>query len=156
MKKTNLIDFIKNVALEIDIFKNQTALDEKTEIVSELVMHKVLYFIYGGFYKNFKKELWEPKFESWKYGPVEIQYRDNINDEKALNKIFFFNEDEYNNEEIKYLKKLIIGLIKMGVYNLVEFSHETDPWINNSNKPIGFNSINKIEIQKFFSSNLII
>jgi len=156
MKSTNLIDFIKNVALEIDVFRNKNTLDEKTEIISELVMHKILYFVYGGFYKNFKKDLWDPKFESWKYGPVEVQYRDNINNPSLINKIFSFDEETYSKAEIKYLKKLITALIKMGVYNLVEFSHETDPWIDNSNKPIGFNSINKIEIQEFFSSKLII
>ena len=167
MKNGNLIDFINNVSFEIDIFKEHQNLVDKKEskIISELVMHKILYFIYGGFYKNFKKELWDPKFEAWQYGPVEVQYREislyalNNNyhvSEDLLKKKFLFNESNFTDEEIKYLKNLIIALIKMGVYNLVEFSHETDPWINNSNKIIGQNKIDKKEIKDYFKSKLII
>jgi len=159
MEKVNLIDFIKNASLEIDIFKekdNRINHEKEDKIISELVMHKILYFIYGGFYKNFKKELWNAKFEAWPYGPVEVQYRAYKYDDNPDYKEFLFDESDYNKEEIKYLKKLIIGLIKMGTYNVVEFSHRTDPWINNFNKEKKSNQITNNEIKDFFESEIII
>ena len=50
---------------------------EESSIVSELQMHKMLFLIYGRFYNQYNIELWQPNFEAWKYGPVEINYRHN-------------------------------------------------------------------------------
>lgn len=43
--------------------------------VSELHIHKILFILYGAFYKEFNKELFNQNFQAWKYGPVEIDYR---------------------------------------------------------------------------------
>ncbi|MDE5767016.1 MAG: DUF4065 domain-containing protein, partial [Malacoplasma sp.] len=80
-------------------------IDDQENKISELFMHKILFFIYGGFFKNFKKNLFEPNFEAWKYGPVEIDYRKEFKkNKKSSFQKFSLNKLKLNSEEKKYLK----------------------------------------------------
>ena len=109
MKKINygnLIYLITNINDSMDyelenLYPYKKAkLDNQENKISELFMHKILFFIYGGFYKNFKKDLFEPNFETWKYGPVEIDYRKEFKkDENSSFKKFNLDKLKLNNEE---------------------------------------------------------
>ena len=93
---------------------------ENLNDVSELKIHKILYFAYGKFgnLHNGEKLIKNAKFESWRHGPVEINYRNNQN----INLIF-------NESQRESLENIILKLIKYNVWTLVDLSHRTDPWI---------------------------
>lgn len=96
--------------------------------ITELQMHKILFFVYGSFYNQFKKELWNANFEAWKYGPVEINYREMSNHgDNEKYKLFNFKFD-INNEQKEFLKILIVRLLKTSVWALVDFSHYLNCW----------------------------
>ena len=147
----NLISFIKKINDDLNktITKEQD-FHEGNEI-SELHTHKILFIVYGAFYEKFNKEIFEPNFQAWKYGPVEIDYRKFIkdNDEKNLNKF----DCEINNNEKIYLEKLIIKLLKFSPWSLVEYTHSLDAWINNyEGEEIDYKRIPKEDIFKSFEN----
>lgn len=127
--KKNLIKFIKDINNELNWNTQDLNLVEENN-VSELHIHKMLFIIYGAFYKKFNKELFEPNFAAWKYGPVELDYRKFAKDGKKdlINK---FNFSLQNNSEENYLKKLIQKLLKFSPWSLVEYTHSFEAWINN-------------------------
>lgn len=75
--------------------------------ISELQMHKILYFLYGGFLKHYNKEIFKPKFAAWQYGPVETKYRTKKNDKSFNDSYFKINLNYFNKEEKTILKKLL-------------------------------------------------
>ena len=127
--KKNLIKFIKDINNELNWNTQDLNLVEENN-VSELHIHKMLFIIYGAFYKKFNKELFEPNFAAWKYGPVELDYRKFAKDGKKdlINK---FNFSLQNNSEENYLKKLIQKLLKFSPWSLVEYTHSFEAWIKN-------------------------
>ena len=149
----NIIDFIETINENlIDLASNK----KEENKVSELHMHKILFIIYGGFYTKFKKELFEPNFEAWKYGPVEIDYRslykENINFKNKKNK-FDFTFD--NKTQIDYLEKLVKKLLKFSPWSLVDYTHSLEIWKKNYNFENSKNPISKKDIfQTFESINL--
>lgn len=157
IKKINLINFIKEVNQELNEKTNEIDHYEENE-VSELHIHKILFILYGAFHKEFNKELFNPNFQAWKYGPVEIDFRKyftnrklnniNQNDEDLYNK---FNYVLNNNQEKNFLKKVTTNLLKFSPWSLVEYTHSLDAWINNycenTSKP---NAIKKQDIFKSF------
>lgn len=120
--------------------------------VSELKMHKILYFLYGDFYFEYKKELFDCNFESWRWGPVEKHYR------KALKK----NENSFpdfdidiSNDEYKYVCKIISYLLQFSTTALVDASHMTDPWKDNFSGEIHkWKTISKKDIQRYFKDTI--
>lgn len=156
-KKINLISLINELNNEIwnnknENFKLKKSCEDTSEDfkISELFMHKILFFTYGSFYKNFKRELFKGNFEAWKYGPVEIDYRNEI-----LKKNFSFDKFNiylvYEDEKI-YLNKVITYLLKCSVWMLVEISHDTSAWRNNYDPTKNNCKISKEDIIKSFES----
>ncbi len=96
--------------------------------VSELMMHKVLYFQYGLFHNRFDRELITPNFAAWEYGPVEIEYR-KFAKNKEFDKNHFIailSDDEYD-----YLVEITKKLLSYPPHFLVDVSHNTDAWFDN-------------------------
>ena len=91
-KTINLINYINeiyhNLMKETD---NMEQID-----ISELHMHKILFILYGKFLSKFNIELFNANFLAWKYGPVEIDYRN-----KKLEK---FNNISLSNEQFNFFK----------------------------------------------------
>ncbi len=106
--------------------------------VTDLKVHKILYFLYGFYYKEFKKELFIPNFHSYKHGPVEISYK--------RNNIFYINISE--NEE--FIRKFIFRLMTFNVWELVERSHFTTPWKEAGAGKIYDSPMKNKSIQKYF------
>ncbi|MDE6894503.1 MAG: DUF4065 domain-containing protein [Malacoplasma sp.] len=156
----NLIDLIISINNSMDdelenLYLYKKSVDDQENKISELFMHKILFFIYGGFYKNFQKDLFEPNFEAWKYGPVEIDYRKEFkkNNEPNFQK-FNLNKLKLNNEEKKYLKTTLSNLLKNSPWNLVSISHDTIAW-KNRYSPDSNNKIFKEDIIESFKNILI-
>lgn len=117
----NIVNFIFEI--------NESMYDgsEGKNEITELQMHKILFFVYGSFYNQFKKELWNANFQAWKYGPVEINYREISRDDNKKYDLFDF-KFEINNEQKEFLKILIERLLKTSVWALVDFSHYLNCW----------------------------
>ncbi|WP_424526378.1 Panacea domain-containing protein [Spiroplasma endosymbiont of Glossina fuscipes fuscipes] len=134
--------------------------EEEIVRLSNLEIQKLLYFINGNYYAKFGKKLISDKFEAWKYGPVipHIYHwlRENknnkiyidINDNEIIKIINKFSK-HFNEEEIKFIKKIFNFYSKFSVYQLVNLSHE-GPWqLTNENEEI------KDElIKEYFSKEL--
>ena len=116
--KINLLELInetnKQMMYEADQMKDNP--------VSELHMHKILFILYGSFYSKFNKDLFDANFEAWKYGPVEIDYRNNKLDKFNISLL---------DEELNYVKKLSKSLVRSNPWLLVENTHDMLCWINN-------------------------
>lgn len=155
---TNIIDFVEqcNKTFFNDYFKKSPSISkDNVEVnttveipkVSELHMHKILYYSYGFFYSKFKKELFIANFEAWKYGPVEKKYREYIKtNNEDIKKEFNIKLDL---EEESFLMSLIFKLINLSPYILVSESHNTKPWIDNYNVE-QWKKIPNNEIKMFF------
>lgn len=73
--------------------------------------------------------MFSPNFQTWKYGPVEIDFR---KDFKEQNKTYSKFDIVLSIEAEKiYLNKLITKLLKFSAWSLVEYIHTLDAWINN-------------------------
>ena len=144
----NLIDFIYQENNNL----NQTVAAEFEENnVSELHMHKILYLLFGLFYRKFKRDLFaDANFEAWKYGPVEVDFRIAFKN-KALKGLTKFNL-VLTKAEIVFLTKLTKKFLCYSPWLLVDITHTSDPWSNNYNdQMISRNKITVEEIHKNFS-----
>ena len=135
--KMDIVQYIKEVNDEL--CKDTKQSNE----VTELQMHKILFFLYGRFYNQYNIELWQPNFEAWKYGPVEINYRNTKLNEPI-------DIDQLSLDQKNELHRMIVKLLKTSVWQLVDFSHTLNSWINNQNK--NNSKISKEEIQQDFST----
>ena len=144
----NLIDLIN----EENNSLNQVDTKELEEDnVSELQMHKILYLLFGEFYKKFNKSLFNnSNFEAWKLGPVEVDFRWAFKNKK-IKEITKFNVF-LNEEEIYFLKSLIQKFLHFSVWSLVEITHSSDAWIHNYSDVDGTsrNKISEKDIQENF------
>lgn len=136
--KKDIVQYINEVNKEL--CKDTNEINE----VTELQMHKMLFLIYGRFYNQYNIELWQPNFEAWKYGPVEINYRHN---NQELVKAIDINQ--LKDGEKDQLKKMIIKLLKFSVWGLVDYTHTLDSWKNHYEKED--NVISAKEIQDEFA-----
>ena len=144
----NLIDLIN----EENNSLNQADTEELEEDnVSELQMHKILYLLFGEFYKKFNKSLFNnSNFEAWKLGPVEVDFRWAFKNKK-IKEITKFNVF-LNEEEIYFLKSLIQKFLHFSVWSLVEITHSSDAWIHNYSDvdSTSRNKISEKDIQENF------
>ncbi|MDE5545245.1 MAG: SocA family protein [Malacoplasma sp.] len=153
-KKINLIEFIENQNKTIftSAFSGEELEYEKNEL-SELFIHKMLYFAYGYFYAEFNKELFaDANFQAWKYGPVEIDVREKFKNNKKISGIKKFNI-EINEKEEKFLKRIIKNLLNFSTWKIVDLSHFTAPWKNNFKADSPWEKIPNNEIKKYFIKN---
>ena len=116
IKKTieiNVLDFIDQVNTELFMPTNDNEKEENPISEFELLIHKILYIIYGNFYARFEKELFQrANFEAWKYGPVEIDFRRYFDKNKNLSgqekiKIFSKFNVKLTEEEKDFLFKIV-------------------------------------------------
>lgn len=149
LQEVNLIDFIQEVNNEN--FDNTKEMREDSSL-NELHMHKLLYFLYGKFWREFQKELFKPKFLAWKYGPVEINYRNYLKAPVGSKEAEGFYKKFWvrvNKQEMKFLHEEINWLAELPDYYLVDVSHTTRPWINH-HEPNKSNEIPNQEIKDEF------
>lgn len=150
VKMVNLISLINEENDNLNQIEPGELFEQNS--VSELQMHKILYILFGLFYKKFNKDLFsQANFEAWKQGPVEIDFRRSleINKEANLDK---FNIS-LNNEELTFIQKLIRKfLICYSPWSLVEITQASDAWMNNyDGKNNNHNKIAVEEIRRNFN-----
>lgn len=145
----NLIELIN--LTNKDIMANVGDEEKMDSVVSELMMHKILFITYGMFYKQYNRELFKPKFVAWQYGPVEINYR------KEKDNAFFLSNNfaiTINEDEKKFLVDLITKLLWSSPWFLVEFTHQMPSWTNNYKEGSSID-IPSEQIQKDFKNVIL-
>lgn len=147
----NLIKYINETNKKIA--KSLFVSSKEDIIISELQMHKILFILYGAFYKHFKKELFDANFEAWKYGPVEVNYRKCFKKDQ-INRDYknFDIKIKLLKKESEYLDELINILLKKSVWTLVELTHLIPAWKNNFNENKQNCKIPKEDIFKSFEA----
>ena len=125
-KQVNLIDFVKQVNESLNI----SNVDQKEENpISELMMHKILYLLYGEFYQTYQRELFKnANFVAWKLGPVELDYRTWLQNRQQI-QCTKFNLD-LSFAEVDFLENLIKKLLRHSPWYLVDVTHYSQPWLN--------------------------
>ena len=143
----NLIDLINE---ENNNLNQATTNQFEENTISELQMHKILYLLFGEFYLEFNKNLFEqPNFEAWKFGPVEIDFRKGFKENK-INQIKKFNIF-LNYKEITFLKQLVKKLLRHSAWYLVDITHTSNAWIDNyDGKEDSRNKISEKDIKEKF------
>ena len=143
----NLIDLINEENNNLNQVNTNQFEENK---VSELQMHKILYLLFGEFYLEFNKNLFDqPNFEAWKLGPVEIDFRKGFKENKIEN-IKKFNLF-LNYKEILFLKELIKKLLRHSAWYLVDITHTSNAWIDNyDGKEESRNKISEKDIKEKF------
>ena len=104
---------------------------DKGDIISNLKLQKILYYIQGYHLAYFNKPLFNDKIEAWKYGPVVVnvyhEYKDYDREQLPTNN-YNFDISKLSQEQ----KNLIINVFN--TYNnfsapkLVEMTHDELPW----------------------------
>jgi len=147
---------IKELCKEIINFytqeqENECIPKEVQEKISNLRLQKILFFLYGYYWKENKKEITDISFEAWQYGPVnrEVYYFEDykyneIDTEKVTN--YEFNK-KYNKESFE---KILNHLGQFSTIRLVNASHQTDPWLKTHNSQIIDNKL----IKKWFEEHV--
>lgn len=120
--------------------------------ISNLKLQKILYYIQGNSLKKTGKPIFEEEFYAWQHGPVippvYRKYRkylaSNIKKQKSL------THEEFDEKSKNLIIKTTIDNISYDAWELVEKTHQEDPW-KYSYEIYGRNSIIPVEsIRNYF------
>lgn len=143
--KNNKINILIYIAQVINN-ENDIKINKEYCINNSLLIQRIFFFIFGLFYKKFKKKLIKkPDFRAWKYGVIEANYYKwvKIKDEEFLS---IFNT-KVSDEELLFIENIIKKLANKNPWDLVELSQISYAWyINQSTEN------NKIEINDIAQS----
>ncbi|MGL5268445.1 MAG: Panacea domain-containing protein [Spiroplasma sp.] len=154
------INYVKGLCKDIIEFYEKEQKDENIpqdvrEKISNLRLQKLLFFLYGYYWKENKKEIVPINFEAWQYGPVVGELYQFIINNLGNNR---YNQVELewfkNNESPKYNKKsfekILNHLSQFSTIRLVNASHETEPWAKAKNNGMIDNQL----IKKWFEEDV--
>ena len=119
------------------IFKYNSKVDELAknyevtpEYITPLKLQKLMYYVQGICLQAFGKKAFPEKIKAWSYGPVveEIYQEYKLKHGKEL-------ESKHNLQEIssglhKIIDEVIVSYGRIDANNLIDFTHEEDPWKN--------------------------
>jgi uncharacterized phage-associated protein len=94
--------------------------------MTEMKMHKMLYFAQKTHYKNFGKWLFEEDFEGWVHGPVNKEVRSNF----TTIKLTPFDIDELTPEEEYTIRETVFEYGQYDAFTLREMSHDDKAYLN--------------------------
>lgn len=123
--------------------------------VSNLKLQKMLYFIFGDYYKKYKEYLFEDDFVAWKLGPVilEVYFSFNSNISNPICESYDVNLG-LAQDRLSFIDKKIDNLQAKSTWELVEDSHKTTPWKNAFSRGKG-NIIESYDIAEYFEAEKI-
>lgn len=110
----------------VDIAKylSKKYFSEKDELIDEMKLHKMAFFIQKESFSIYDKEMFEEDFEGWKLGPVCIVIR------KYFKEIQKFNGKIFLEEKNKQIVDFIFEKYKdMDSYKLSHLTHLEYSWI---------------------------
>jgi uncharacterized phage-associated protein len=128
---------------------------EKGDIISNLKLQKLLYYMQGYHLAFFNERFFEDPLEAWTYGPVVPNVYHTFKDfgPKAIildpNK---YKEIELRNEQEDMFEQVMSEYGKFSAIKLMEMTHKETPWKEASEKP---DKVINIETMKNFFSKLV-
>ena len=98
--------------------------------ITNLKLQKLLYFIQGEFAKLYDKRLIADDFYAWQLGPVvpEVYYKFAIYSSSHIPMQKEQYGEELSEEVEQRISALLPRYIRMSTWDLVDLSHEEDPW----------------------------
>lgn len=124
------------------------------EDLTPLKLQKMLYFVYGLYWKQNKKQLFNESFYAWDYGPVVKTVYDQFKSYKS-NTITSPSEPDWeskiNDADKESLNKLIDEVGGLKATELVSMSHLTEPW-QEAYRDILNNEMPLVGIQRYFET----
>lgn len=123
--------------------------------ITQIELHKLLWFCQGWYYYATNKILFEEGFEAWQNGPVSPKLWNYFKGTVSLYKEDFDNLPVGDSRKLKR-KKVVMKVVKkvLRVYGqfsqaeLIYLTHQCDPWKNHVDSDLQI--IPKDEIMKYF------
>lgn len=144
---------------------------DKKKPISNLQLQKILYYIQAAFLVEEGKPCFEEDIVRWRHGPVQKEVYNNFkgfiggsieekqneyieyifNDDFSIKKVVrVFNENDINLKDKEIINKVINALIDIEAWDLVDRTHEEEPWKNSADNDI----ITIKSIKDFFNASL--
>ena len=97
--------------------------------ISNLQLQKILYYIQGHILGNLNKPLFMEHIKAWRLGPVveEVYYNYNMYVAEPIEIEYTLNF-AFKNEELIIINEQIDEKSQLGVWKLVNGTHNEDPW----------------------------
>ncbi|CEN81423.1 phage-associated protein [[Clostridium] sordellii] len=138
--------------------------------VTNLKLQKILYYVQAAFLTEFKEECFDDDFEHWRHGPVipkvyseykkymdreitdkQTEYSELYLDKdvKFSMKNIIYSEEHFCEEDLRLIDEVVDSYSKMEPWDMVDKTHEEEPWINTNSNEI----ISKESIKHFFEKH---
>ena len=126
---------------------------EEDQTITNLKLQKIMYFLQAQFLKTNKTPLFSDNIEAWKYGPVidsvysyYCEYMNRpINDDFEPSILLTADEQELINS-------IVDDFISDDEWDLVEITHNQDPWVDNYEKGVKHKIIPVQDIIAYFET----
>ncbi len=137
--------------------KNEKIPKPEREGITNLRIQKILFFLYGFYWKEKQEEIITIEFEAWQHGPVIKELYNFLIEDSRLGqnrynplKLEWFEESIEPTYDLKTFKKILNYLGQFSTIKLVNASHDTEPWLKTPNLSI----IDKELIKKWFDNDV--
>lgn len=121
--------------------------DVSNKPMTNLRLQKTLYYAQGYSYRALGEKLFDDEFEHWQYGPVvpDVYFEYSVNGASKIP-----SPEDYppiSNKFAKILNKVVATCNEFASSDLVERTHQEDPWKNTS----ASETISNDSIKQFFT-----
>ncbi|MBP7555549.1 MAG: SocA family protein [Chitinophagaceae bacterium] len=140
----NVQDIANKIILQTDT--------EKGDIISNLKLQKMLYYMQGYHLAFFGEKLFDSDLEAWTYGPVVPEVYHRFKEHRSYG--IAFNPEEYNEIQLKPEQEDVFHQVmteygKFSAIKLMEMTHSEAPWKEANDTPDKI--INPETMRTFFS-----
>lgn len=139
---------------------NKMSIDGFDESLTQMKLHKLLYYSQGIYLGLFGEPLFEEDILAWKHGPVIYSLYDKYRGEKEIQRPLI-EKDFLDYKELSSDDRASIVLtytyFKYGAFSagrLRNMTHKETPWINAWKATNGFSIISQESLKKYFSKKI--
>jgi len=129
---------------------------EHGELISNLKLQKLLYYIQGYFIAVFGKQLFDNEIEAWQYGPVVREVYNHFKDNGSSSIKIDKNAPiaKLNNDEESLFSEVLNEYGQYSAIKLMNMTHEESPWVKTFNEnPQGVISVDLMT--EYFKTQII-
>lgn len=127
-------DVAKNIIFQYNFKVDELAKNYEIipEYITPLKLQKLLYYVQGLSLQVFGKKAFPEKIKAWNYGPVveEVYHEYKGNRSKELEIEIENCNDHVSSGLWKIIDEVIVSYGRIEATNLIDFTHEEDPWKN--------------------------
>jgi len=130
--------------------------DSVGEIISNLKLQKMLYYLQGFFIAVFDKKLFEEPIEAWLYGPVVKRAYDHFNRFKKGAIKIKGNERmvELKGKELSLFSSVMKEYGQYSAIKLMNMTHEEPPWKETYSDILPCREITYDKLRKYFLTQI--